>query len=212
MAITSESKVIDKAKEVFPSSLTDRAYFVGLSKQESGFNSKAYNPKGDAYGLFQFSKDMRRAYGMNLTSSEDKQLDAGADYIKQLHQKHKGNWVRILAEHYMGIPRLNRADSGKTDPEIRSFYKKHLPKVEKYASEYKVGEPTGEFREDSPVPRMVANQGFIPNSLNISERKSTVPMTSHLINLIRKYTPNMNFRYSPISVKVKEMSDEISRI
>ena len=213
MALNSEVKVIKKAKEVFPDSPIDRSYFIGLAKQESGFNSSAYNPKGDAYGLFQFAGEMRRAYGLNLHSPEDKQLDAGADYIKQLHQKHKGNWIKILAEHYMGIPRFTRAEAGKVDPEVKSFYRSHLPKVEKYAAEYKK-DSGKEFKETPPVPRMVENAGFIPDEAETQRTiQGTRPIGTYFKNLVRSYMPTTEIHeWSPISAKVKAWNDEITQI
>jgi hypothetical protein len=135
-APNAEELVRQKAKELFPDSPEDQAYVLGLAKQESGFNPAAYNKLGDAYGLFQFAGDMRNAYGMDTTSPVEKQLEAGGDYLKKLHTKHGGDWTKVLGEHYMGLPRFNRSQAGKTDAEVKSFYDSHLPKVKANASFY----------------------------------------------------------------------------
>ncbi len=153
---SAEDIVRKKAQELFPDSPVDQAYFMGLAKQESAFNPAAYNARGDAYGVFQFAGDMRRAYGMDTNSPLAKQLEAAGDYLKKLHKKHGGDWTKVLAEHYMGLPRFNRAQAGGTDPEIRSFYASHLPKVRANASGYANVNPGKDPREitlaAAPVP------------------------------------------------------------
>jgi len=128
-----------KAQELFPDSPRDQAYVLGLAAQESGFNPSAYNAQGDAYGLFQFAGDMRKAYGMDTNSPAQVQVDAGGDYLSQLYKKHHGDWDKVLAEHYMGAPRLARSLEGKTDAEVRSFFNSHLPKVKERAQGFLPG-------------------------------------------------------------------------
>lgn len=139
---SAEEMVRRKAMEIFPDSPTDQAYFLGLARQESGFNPAAYNAQGDAYGLFQFAGDMRRAYGMDTKSPVETQLSAAGDYLKKLHEKYKGDWRKILAEHYMGLPRMRRAEAGQADAEVRSFYASHFPKVDAHARRYAGVAPT----------------------------------------------------------------------
>lgn len=133
---TAEELVRRKSEQLFPGSPVDQAYFMGLARQESGFNPNAYNKKGDAYGLFQFAGEMRKAYGMDTNSPIGVQLEAGGDYLKKLYDKHAGNWEKVLAEHYMGMSRLRRSESGQSDAEVRSFYGSHLPKVIANAHKY----------------------------------------------------------------------------
>ena len=205
---SAEELVRRKAQELFPDSPVDQAYFLGLARQESGFNPSAYNAKGDAYGLFQFAGDMRRAYGMDTKSPIDVQLAAGGDYLKKLHAKHGGNWDKILAEHYMGLPRFNRAQAGQKDAEVRSFYGSHLPKVTANARRYGAGTPGKDARDimlaaapQAPAPvssvdsvARVAQRPslsqFLPipsmPSQQVSQRPDMLPMLLNLLSSMRQ--------------------------
>jgi len=202
-----EELVRRKAMELFPNSPIDQSYFMGLARQESGFNPAAYNAQGDAYGIFQFAGDMRRAYGMDTKSPIEVQLAAGGDYLKKLHAKYGGDWSKILAEHYMGLPRFNRAQAGKADAEVRSFYASHLPKVTANARRYGASPPVKDPRDitlaAAPTPSPVSSvdsvarvaqrpslSQFLPvppiSSQQVAQRVDMLPMLLNLLSSVRQ--------------------------
>lgn len=129
---TSRQLVESMAARLWPNDPDSQRWFTALAAQESGFNPGAVPPgnPADVYGLFQFGPELRRQYGLTPNSTPEAQVAAAGDYLHGLWTKHSGDWNKVLAEHYLGLPQFNMMEAGGTNPNIVSFETKHLPAVE----------------------------------------------------------------------------------
>lgn len=179
-----------KARAIFPDDPESQARFVALAFQESGFNPKAHNTRGeDSYGLFQFGPDMRRAYGMNVGDDAGRQIDAGADYLRKLHAKHKGDWASILAEHNLGQPRMERwKKEGVEDAAVRRFRENHLPAVDRLTQRFlATAKPPDNQRE---MPGQVASAPPVAAPMPVATKATQA--TQLPVALARRPQPQMD--------------------
>lgn len=105
---------------------------------ESNFNPKAVGPTGAA-GIWQFSKDTGRLYGLRvgIFSDERKHLEkstrAAGRHLRDLYREFH-DWPLVLAAYNAGISRVRRACKGATvcDYWVLSRAKKLPPVTRKY--------------------------------------------------------------------------------
>ena len=96
---------------------------------ESALDPRATSPVGAA-GLWQFTRDTGRRYGLHRTRSVDERrdpheaTDAALQYMQELHEEF-GSWALVLAAYNSGERRIRDAieDQGQTD-----FHELYLPR------------------------------------------------------------------------------------
>lgn len=116
----------------------DPNLFMGLVRQESGWNPRATSSAG-AYGLTQLMPGTMRDPGFGVRGISDaerdnpmSQLRLGARYLRAMLDRYEGNVDKALAAYNWGAGNVDTKGLGKAPRETRDY----LKRVKGYADEY----------------------------------------------------------------------------
>lgn len=149
--------------------------FLGLVKQESGFNPYAVSPAG-AYGPAQLMPGTAEALGVNIYDTQDN-LNGGAKYLRQMYDKF-GNWSDALAAYNAGPGRVAKVKAGTST--LPSETKSYVPSVINFAKSL-----FGWNGEDNAP---AATSGFVPTNPDRTkdddarDNSGPVPIASGTVN------------------------------
>ena len=109
----------------------DPALVKALIQVESGFNPRAYSPKG-AQGLMQLMPETARALGVSNPFDIQENIAGGVRYLKGLIERVKGDISLALAAYNAGAGAVERYGGIPPYPETQKF----VPKVLRLWEEY----------------------------------------------------------------------------
>ena len=85
----------------------DDAWLRAVAHAESDFDAKAVSPKG-AMGVMQLMPDVAKEYGVADPFSSGQSITAGAQHLRQLMRRYKGDLTLVAAAYNAGIGTVSR--------------------------------------------------------------------------------------------------------
>ncbi len=146
---------------------------------ESGYQPSARSSSGAA-GLWQLSKSVARAYGLNTSSSSDERLSvtastrAFARYIKDL-QRRFGNWELAILGYHLGDNALRGAVNyvGSSDPQrIVAYSSSARAYLSKFAASMMITNNPNAYGFDGALSNMSGQYVHHPSGVQYSENAS----------------------------------------
>jgi soluble lytic murein transglycosylase len=102
---------------------------------ESAFNPRAVSSKG-AQGLMQIMPETARELGLDQPFLGEENLDAGARYLRELHDRYEGSWVHALAAYNAGPTAVDRHGGVPPYRETRQYVKRVLSYYRRFHGDF----------------------------------------------------------------------------
>jgi len=109
----------------------DDAWLRAIAHAESGFDAAAVSPKG-ALGVMQLMPATARDYGASNPLSAEQSIDAGAQHLRQLLRRYKGDRVLTAAAYNAGTGVVARYGGVPPYRETRQYIDKVLALYARY--------------------------------------------------------------------------------
>lgn len=101
----------------------DDAWLRAIAHAESGFDAKAVSPKG-AQGVMQLMPATARGYGVTDAYSPAQSIEAGAEHLRALVRRYRGDLTLAAAAYNAGVGAVARFDGVPPYRETRAYIAK----------------------------------------------------------------------------------------
>jgi soluble lytic murein transglycosylase len=102
---------------------------------ESAFDPRAVSSKG-AQGLMQIMPGTARELGLERPFLAEENLDAGARYLRELHDRYEGSWLHALAAYNAGPTAVDRHGGVPPYAETRQYVKRVLSYYRRFHGDF----------------------------------------------------------------------------